>query len=39
MSNVRTIAVDAASAIVARLSGTEPSAKDVESAVDVSLKG
>jgi F-type H+-transporting ATPase subunit b len=39
LSNVRTIAVDAASAIVARLSGAEPSAKDVESAVDASLKG
>jgi F-type H+-transporting ATPase subunit b len=38
LSNVRTIAVSAASDIVARLIGDAPDAKDVEAAVDVSLK-
>ncbi|MGQ4275287.1 F0F1 ATP synthase subunit B [Terrihabitans sp. B22-R8] len=37
--NVRTIAVDAASAIVAQLSGAEPSSSEVESAVDATLRG
>ncbi|MBV8926973.1 MAG: F0F1 ATP synthase subunit B' [Bradyrhizobium sp.] len=39
MSNVRGIAVDAASAIVQRLTGTAPDGKSVASAVDASLKG
>lgn len=38
LSNVRTIAVSAASDIVARLIGDAPDAKDVEAAVDASLK-
>ena len=38
LSNVRTIAVSAASDIVARLIGDAPDTKDVEAAVDVSLK-
>lgn len=37
--NVRAIAVDAASAIVAQLSGAEPSQAEVESAVDATLRG
>jgi F-type H+-transporting ATPase subunit b len=39
MVNVRTIAIDATTAIVARLSGTEPSVAEVEPAVDATLKG
>jgi F-type H+-transporting ATPase subunit b len=39
MSNVRSIAADAASAIVQQLTGKAPAAKAVESAVDASLKG
>ena len=39
MSNVRGIAVDAAAAIVQRLSGVQPDAQAVNGAVDASLKG
>ena len=39
MSNVRTIAADAASAIVQQLTGSAPDAGTVRSAVDASLKG
>ncbi|MEW6767188.1 MAG: F0F1 ATP synthase subunit B' [Pseudomonadota bacterium] len=39
MSNVNTIASDAASAIVQRLTGVAPDAKAVASAVDATLKG
>jgi F-type H+-transporting ATPase subunit b len=39
MSNVRGIAADAAAAIVQQLTGTKPTAKTVNSAVDASLKG
>ena len=39
MSNVRGIAVDAASAIVQRLTGVQPNAQAVNGAVDASLKG
>ncbi len=39
MTNVRGIAVDAAAAIVERLTGTVPSAVAVEAAVDGALKG
>jgi F-type H+-transporting ATPase subunit b len=39
MSNVSTIASDAAAAIVQRLTGVAPDAKSVASAVDASLKG
>ena len=39
MSNVRGIAVDAAAAIVQRLTGVQPDARSVNSAVDASLKG
>ena len=39
MSNVRSIAADAAAAIVQRLAGIVPDGKSVESAVDASLKG
>lgn len=39
MANVRTIATDAASAIVQRLTGASPDAKSVETAVDQALKG
>jgi F-type H+-transporting ATPase subunit b len=39
MTNVRGIAVDAASAIVERLVGTAPEAPAVEAAVDAALKG
>jgi len=39
MSNVRGIAADAASAIVQRLTGLQPDAQSVNSAVDASLKG
>ena len=39
MGNVRSIAADAASAIVQRLSGAAPDAKTVASAVEASLKG
>jgi F-type H+-transporting ATPase subunit b len=39
MTNVRAIAVDAASAIVQRLSGSEPSGADVDAAVDQALRG
>jgi F-type H+-transporting ATPase subunit b len=39
MSNVRGIAVDAASAIVQRLTGVQPDAQAVNGAVDASLKG
>ena len=39
MSNVRGIAVDAASAIVQRLTGLQPDAQSVNSAVNASLKG
>ncbi|WP_204317292.1 hypothetical protein, partial [Serratia marcescens] len=39
MGNVRSIATDAAAAIVQRLAGTSPDAKTVETAVDASLKG
>lgn len=39
MGNVRGIAADAAAAIVQRLSGVQPDAQSVNSAVDASLKG
>src|SRR5690349_8315752 len=39
MSNVRSIAADAASAIVQRLTGAAPDGKAVEAAVDATLKG
>lgn len=39
MGNVRSIASDAASAIVQRLTGAAPDSKTVDSAVDASLKG
>jgi len=39
MSNVRSIAADAASAIVQRLTGQVPKGKTVETAVNASLKG
>ena len=39
MGNVRGIAVDAASAIVQRLTGVQPDAQAVNGAVDASLKG
>ncbi len=39
MSNVRSIASDAAAAIVQRLTGTTPDGKAVETALDASLKG
>lgn len=39
MGNVRSIAADAAAAIVQRLSGIAPDVKAVESAVDATLKG
>jgi F-type H+-transporting ATPase subunit b len=39
MGNVRSIATDAAAAIVQRLVGTTPDTKAVEAAVDASLKG
>jgi F-type H+-transporting ATPase subunit b len=39
MSNVRGIAMDAAAAIVQRLTGALPDGKTVESAVNASLKG
>ena len=39
MSNVRGIAVDAAAAIVQRLTGVQPDAQAVNGAVDASLKG
>jgi F-type H+-transporting ATPase subunit b len=39
MSNVRSIAADAAGAIVQRLTGAVPDGKAVEAAVDASLKG
>jgi F-type H+-transporting ATPase subunit b len=39
MGNVRSIASDAASAIVQRLTGVAPDGKTVDSAVDASLKG
>lgn len=39
MGNVRSIAADAASAIVQRLTGALPDGKTVEGAVDASLKG
>jgi F-type H+-transporting ATPase subunit b len=39
MSNVRGIAADAASAIVAQLTGKAPAAKALDAAVDASLKG
>jgi F-type H+-transporting ATPase subunit b len=39
MGNVRTIAADAAGAIVQRLTGTTPEAGTVNSAVDAALKG
>ena len=39
MSNVRTIAADAAAAIVQQLTGSAPDAGAVKSAVDASLKG
>ena len=39
MSNVRTIAADAAGAIVQQLTGSAPDAGTVKSAVDASLKG
>jgi F-type H+-transporting ATPase subunit b len=39
MSNVRTIAADAAGAIVQQLTGNAPDAGTVKSAVDASLKG
>ena len=38
MTNVRTIAIDAAGAIVARLTGTAPAEGAVASAVDAALK-
>jgi F-type H+-transporting ATPase subunit b len=39
MGNVRSIASDAAAAIVQRLTGVTPDSKTVDSAVDASLKG
>ena len=39
MSNVRTIAADAASSIVQQLTGSAPDAGTVRNAVDASLKG
>ena len=39
MSNVRSIAADAATAIVQQLTGKKPDAKSVKSAVEASLKG
>jgi F-type H+-transporting ATPase subunit b len=39
MSNVRSIAADAAAAIVQRLTGIAPDGKSVNAAVDASLKG
>jgi len=39
MSNVRSIAADAAAGIVQRLTGINPDGKSVASAVDASLKG
>jgi F-type H+-transporting ATPase subunit b len=39
MGNVRSIATDAAAAIVQRLSGVAPDAKAVKTAVDATLKG
>ena len=39
MSNVRSIAADAAGAIVQQLTGKAPAAKTVQAAVDASLKG
>ncbi len=39
MSNVRGIAGDAAAAIVQQLTGMQPDAASVNSAVDASLKG
>jgi F-type H+-transporting ATPase subunit b len=39
MGNVRSIATDAAAAIVQRLAGTAPDAKAVETAVDATLRG
>ena len=39
MSNVRGIAADAASAIVQRLTGVQPEAQTLNSAIDASLKG
>jgi F-type H+-transporting ATPase subunit b len=39
MSNVRSIAADAAATIVQRLTGIAPDGKSVETAVDASLKG
>ena len=39
MGNVRSIAADAAAAIVQRLTGVLPDGKSVDSAVDASLKG
>lgn len=39
MGNVRSIAADAAAAIVQRLTGTSPDSKSVESAVAATLKG
>jgi len=39
MTNVRTIAADAAAAIVQQLTGTKPEAKAIKAAVDASLKG
>jgi len=39
MGNVRSIASDAAAAIVQRLTGVAPDSKTVDSAVDASLKG
>ena len=39
MSNVRSVAADAASAIVQRLAGLAPDSKSVEAAVKASLKG
>ena len=39
MLNVRDIAIDAATAIVAQLAGSEPAAAEVESAVDATLRG
>jgi F-type H+-transporting ATPase subunit b len=39
MGNVRGIAADAATAIVQRLTGVQPDAQSVNSAVDASLKG
>jgi|SRR5689334_547085 len=39
MSNVRTIAADAAAAIVQQLTGKKPDARSVKAAVEASLKG